>query len=361
MKVFIFLLLFFLFQSAHSESKVALIIGNSSYSSSRLQNPMNDANALDKKLKKLGFHTIKVLNGNQQRMERSVKEFERKLRLNKNTVGLFYFSGHGIQHGGINYLIPIGTIKSVSSAEQLKYKTVSLGYVLEAMGAANNKFNMAIIDACRTSPFKAFSRSVKQGLGVEQDATGMIVAYATAPNKVALDGAGRNSPYVASILSHIEEPNLKVEELFKKVLIDVKKKTKGKQVPWYNSSASGYFSFKKGISPASSLHLSGNNNQNCILNDNLHKAAARGNLNFVSKCLKSGVSANVLERNGWTPLHSAARSGRVKIISLLIRYKANINAVDKTGRTPLDQAIFNNSSNAINLLKGYGAVGRNRR
>lgn len=95
---------------------------------------------------------------------------------------------------------------------------------------------------------------------------------------------------------------------------------------------------------------------NCIMNDALHKAAAKGNVRFVQTCLQLGVNPNVTERNNWTPLHSAARNGHLNIVKLLVQKKSNINARDSSNRTPLDHAIIGKYSAIISYLKNNGGV-----
>lgn len=98
--------------------------------------------------------------------------------------------------------------------------------------------------------------------------------------------------------------------------------------------------------------------QNCVANDNIHKKAARGDVNFVRKCLDAGVNVNIREGNRWTPLHSAARNGRINIAQLLMARGASVNARDVNGRTPLDQAIAGHYVAMENYLRSRGGVTR---
>lgn len=98
--------------------------------------------------------------------------------------------------------------------------------------------------------------------------------------------------------------------------------------------------------------------QNCLANDNLHKKAASGDMNFVKKCLNAGVSVNAREGNQWTPLHSAARNGRINMAKLLISRGALLNARDVNARTPLDQAHAGNYISMQNYLRNMGGIRR---
>jgi hypothetical protein len=93
-------------ESAYSEQRVALVIGNSSYKTSPLKNPANDAADMAKKLEGLGFHVTRLLNASQSDMRKAIRQFGKDLK--KGGVGLFFFAGHGMQVQGANYLIPVG-------------------------------------------------------------------------------------------------------------------------------------------------------------------------------------------------------------------------------------------------------------
>lgn len=235
----------------HARKRVALIIGNSDYAVSRLANPIQDANAMAEALRALEFDVILRINADQASMGEAIRRFAGKL--SRDSVGLFYFSGHGMQHGGSNYLIPIGSMAEVLVADHLQYKAVDAGYVLSIMTEAQNGLNIVILDACRNNPWKSFSKSLGRGLArlSVSNAEGVLIAYATSPNKVAYDGAGNYSPYTKHLLEVIREPGVPVELMLKKVRRRVKAETNGEQVPWYEASIDGdfYFNTKVESSP----------------------------------------------------------------------------------------------------------------
>jgi len=225
-------------------AKSALVIGNSSYKSARLLNPVNDAKDMAYTLKKLGFKVTLKTNANQRTMERAIRDFGKELR--KGGVGLFYFAGHGIQVRGSNYLIPIGAV--LESEGDAKYEAVDAGLVLAKMEDAGNGFNIVILDACRNNPFSRSFRSAETGLAKMDAPSGSILAYATAPGSIAADGTGRNGLYTAKLLKHMVTLNLKIEEVFKRVRIDVASASGNKQTPWESSSLMGDFYFNSGRS-----------------------------------------------------------------------------------------------------------------
>ena len=257
------LLLFCIFATdSFAQKRIALVIGNSAYQQQSLRNPVNDAEDVSKTLRNLGFSVDLKLNADQESMEKAVQEFGRKLQA--NTVGLFYFSGHGVQYGGSNYLIPIGAMVRVSAPDHLRYKTVDAGYVLGVMKQSGSGLNIVVLDACRNNPFKSFSRSMGKGLKRISGAEGTIIAYSTSPGKVALDGDGRNSPYTSQFIKQMLQPNLPVELMFKQVRKGVKMQTGGKQSPWYEASIDGDFYFIKGEAKFSS-------DDNYAINSNIIK------------------------------------------------------------------------------------------
>jgi hypothetical protein len=240
-KTLLLLSCFVVATESFAQSRVALVIGNSDYQEQSLRNPTNDARDISKALRSLGFKVDLKLNASQEDMEGAVQRFGKKLQ--GNTVGLFYYSGHGVQYEGRNYLIPIGAMSRVSAPEHLRYKTVDAGYVLGVMKQAGNGLNIVVLDACRNNPFKSFSRSMNKGLKRISGAEGTIIAYSTSPGKVALDGGGRNSPYTEQLIKLMKKPNLPVEIMFKQVRKGVKSETGGKQSPWYEASIDGDFYF----------------------------------------------------------------------------------------------------------------------
>jgi hypothetical protein len=161
-------------------------------------------------------------------------------------VGLFYFSGHGVQHAGNNYLIPINSISKMSEAVHLNNKAVPANYVLAVM--QNSSLNIVILDACRDNPFKGFSKSLNRGLTRMASAEGSLIAYATAPGTVAWTGKAdeRNSPYTKHLLRFMKQPNLSIESMLKKVrkaVIQETRHTQTVQQPWYEVSISNDFYF----------------------------------------------------------------------------------------------------------------------
>lgn len=236
-KYVIFSILFWLLGTTHGwcvSSKRALVIGNNNYQDASLRNPVNDANDIGERLEKSGFSVIKKTNVTYQEMEQAIRTFSDQLQ--EDGIALFYFSGHGVQVDGINYLLPVDT--QVYSEDEIKYKAVAAQMVLDKLERVGTRLNIIILDACRNNPFKGI-RSLPQGLAEMSSPAGTLIAYATAPGKVAFDGNERNSPYTKYLLKFMQAPNLDVEKMFKQVRIAVMADTNNKQVPWEASSLTG--------------------------------------------------------------------------------------------------------------------------
>jgi tetratricopeptide (TPR) repeat protein len=221
-------------------ARVALVIGNADYKhGGKLANPVNDASDFASVLHKLGFDVIEGRDLDKRGMEAKIGEFARKL--DKASIGLFFYSGHGMQVDGDNWLIPIdarivSTGAPSERAANVKAVTINLAQVLAKM-EAEQRVNLIFLDACRNSPFGRETGSTQpKGLAPIQNAVGTLTAFATKPHHVAFDGDGRNSPFTTALLKHVTTPGLEIGSVMKRVRVDVIKTTRGEQVPFDESS-----------------------------------------------------------------------------------------------------------------------------
>jgi uncharacterized protein YceK len=227
-----------------SGRRVALVIGNADYKKSPLQNPTNDARDMVQILRTLKFDVIEVKDGSKGKMVESIDSFQKKLQQAK--VGLFYYSGHGMQYQGNNYLIPVQA--EISSSADLEQEAVDVRRILGRMEESSTELNIVVLDACRDNPFSTLSRGYKsnKGFAVLPRVRGALIAYSTQPDNVAADGTGRNSPYTKHLLKHLKRsPNLSVTDLFNEVGQSVLKETNGQQEPWISASPLPRFCFAK--------------------------------------------------------------------------------------------------------------------
>jgi tetratricopeptide (TPR) repeat protein len=242
-------------QSQNSTRRIALVIGNGIYASApALKNPPNDARDMAATLQALGFEVSSGVNISQREMKRLIREFGQKLK--GGGSGLFYYAGHGVQSKGRNYLIPIDA--EIQSEAEVEDSGVDVGLVLNYMDEAQNGLNIVILDACRNNPFGRSFRSAAEGLAQVDAPTGTLIAYATAPGRVASDGTGQNGLYTAELLKQMRVPSVSVTDMFMRVRAEVMKQTGNKQVPWEASSLVGAFYFNG--SAGSSATTAGNEN-----------------------------------------------------------------------------------------------------
>ncbi|MBM3557083.1 MAG: hypothetical protein FJX47_16195, partial [Alphaproteobacteria bacterium] len=228
------------------DRRVALVIGNDAYKGlPKLNNAVADARAMDKKLKELGFETIVRTNAGRVDMNRAVAEFGRKIGTS-DTVGLVFYSGHGIQAFDRNWLIPVDA--NLESEDDLRSETIDAQQILSAMDEARNPLNIVILDACRDNPLPKKGRSAARGLAVVSVAPrGSVIAYSASPNQKADDGnPGTNGVYTSELLKALDEPGLTVEQVLKRANGGVQRATGGRQVPWFNASIQGDFYFRPG-------------------------------------------------------------------------------------------------------------------
>jgi hypothetical protein len=240
--------------AANGEKRVALVVGNGSYSSvPLLPNPTNDARDIAQKLKDFDFEVLLVLDASLDDLRQATQKFSRLL--SSADVGMLYYAGHGMQVDGINYLIP--TDARLEVAEDLKFEAVSLDFILDLFEDPS-RISVLLIDACRDNPFaKRLQKSTARSLGSKNTALGRglaeitsgmgtYIGFSTEPGNVAIDGDGRNSPFAAALLNHIGKEEGDIETLMRLVRQQVYEVTEGKQLPWGNSSLMGKgFRFSK--------------------------------------------------------------------------------------------------------------------
>jgi tetratricopeptide (TPR) repeat protein len=223
--------------------RVALVIGNGDYRvANRLPNPANDAADIAAALRKLGFDVVEGRNLDRRGFDDAIRTFGRKL--DGADLALFFYAGHGLQVGGKNYLVPIDA--KLERPGDLALDAVDVGTVLAQM-ESEKRVNLLFLDACRDNPLARSlarslgtrSASVGTGLASIQSAIGTMIAYATQPDNVALDGEGRNSPFTTALLKHIAAPGADIGTVMRRVRADVIIATKEKQVPWDHSSLVG--------------------------------------------------------------------------------------------------------------------------
>ncbi len=224
------------------EQRVALVIGNSNYENAPdLANPGNDARSMAQLLNSAGFEVISATDLTQNDMLKVVQDFSSKVAARgQNTVAMIYYAGHGVQLAGENYLVPVDA--KISSPTDLVSNSVRLVDVMATLDSIPSRLRIVLLDACRNNPFKEIN-DAGRGLAIVDAPNGSIVGYSTAPGTEALDGTDGHSPYFSAFQKHAQVPNVPIEQLFKRVRLEVNNTTEGKQVPWESSSLTSDFTF----------------------------------------------------------------------------------------------------------------------
>jgi hypothetical protein len=226
--------------------RIALVIGNGGYTHvSPLSNPASDATLMAQTLTSLGFEVVgggAQLNLDRDHFLHAVQRFGDSLT-GKADVGLFYYAGHGVQVGGLNYLVPVDA--NPTREADAPIELVDANVVLREMEGSGAKLNVIVLDACRNNPFGGRGlRAAGGGLATMRAPRGTLIAYATQPGNVARDGDDGHSPFTRALAATMLQPGLDVFRTFNQVGLAVDSATNGEQEPWVsNSPIQGEFFF----------------------------------------------------------------------------------------------------------------------
>jgi Caspase domain len=240
--------------AATTQSRVALVIGNSAYRyTRRLDNPRNDATDIGAALKRLGFQVIEGFDLDKAGLDGKIREFTAHLR--GASVGVFFYAGHGLHVAGQNYLVPVDA--QLTGAPALDLELVRLDLVHRTM-EREAPTNILFFDACRDGPLPdtlaramgTRSAEIGRGLATVQGGAGTLISFSTQPGTIALDGKGRNSPYSAALARQLAASHEDLGAMLIAIRNDVMKETDGKQVPWEHSALTGRVFFNPAVAEA---------------------------------------------------------------------------------------------------------------
>ena len=240
---------------AEVEKRVALVIGNGDYAyAPKLDNPSGDARAFAASLRRLGFQVTEGYDLTSAQMRLATAQFAASLR--DARAALVYYAGHGVSLDEENYLLPVDI--QLKTPADLDLDAISVSLILRQM-RREERVNVVILDACRDNPFAAElahakTRAVVAERGLSrvdgESARGALIAFASDPKSVALDGApGEHSPFTKALLRHIEDSDVSIDTVMSRVRSEVWQETGSRQLPWVNTSIIGEFD----LNPASSI------------------------------------------------------------------------------------------------------------
>ncbi len=240
--------------SAADPSRLALIIGNSSYHDAPLVNPANDAKAVGELFTRAGFSVDSRLNATRADMIAAIERFGTAVKRPETKLVVFYYAGHGAQLDWRNYLLPVDAV--VQKQEDMKQRCVDLSLLLGQFSAAKDKTFVVILDACRNNPFGSAYRPEQKGLSQFDAPVGSLLAYATSPGNVAADGEGQNGLYTENLVRELGKRNTRIEDALKRVRLNVRLASHGEQIPWETTSLEGdVFIFNEGQKKLSETEL----------------------------------------------------------------------------------------------------------
>ena len=230
--------------SSSNDKRIALVIGNSAYEYvAALANPARDATLVAETLKLTGFSSVTLHTDlRKDALTSALRDFARQAETADWAV--VYYAGHGMEVGGVNYLIPVDA--KIASDRDVSFEAVALDQVMNAAERAR-RLRLVILDACRDNPFAnqmkrtmtLASRSVSRGLAAIEPEAGTLVVYAAKDGEMALDGQGTSSPFATAFVANVRKPGLEVRRLFDYVRDDVMEATGRAQKPFSYGSISG--------------------------------------------------------------------------------------------------------------------------
>jgi uncharacterized caspase-like protein len=237
--------------------RVALVVGNSSYKKvPELANPSRDADAMARTLRAIGFESVTLeIDDTREKLLAALRKFANEAE--SADWAMVYYAGHGIEMGGMNYLIPVDA--ELATDRDVQFEAIPFDQVMTAIEGAK-KLKLVLLDACRDNPFepqmrktavpeanalpttagaKVGSRSIGRGLAEVKVSGASLVVFAAKQGQVALDGEGGNSPFAVAVVQRIATPGGEINKIFRLVRDDVMEATGGRQEPYTYGSLPG--------------------------------------------------------------------------------------------------------------------------
>ena len=222
--------------------RAAVVIGNSGYAECPLDNPIRDAEAIDARLKGLGFDTVFGRDLSRDGIFDTMDYFRDQFP--EAEAALLFFAGHGLQYESKNYLVPVDA--RIRRPTDISRFGIDVDRFLELFDEVADT-SIAFLDCCRNNPFldkvlanaKADNRDllpIPPGMANVTARYGTLIAYATRPNDTAEDGEGDHSPFTQALLSLLGRPNESITDMMIDVTNEVLKLTNNLQRPWYHGS-----------------------------------------------------------------------------------------------------------------------------
>ncbi|MFN0298859.1 MAG: caspase domain-containing protein [Burkholderiales bacterium] len=216
-------------------SRAALVVGNEQYKQSPLDNPVNDAQAMGALLQQAAFGVDLLINAGHKAFAVSIENFGNRVTRSEIKIAVLYFAGHAVQLDWKNYLLPVDI--EVRQPADIRAQGIDLAQLLSRLARVKDKTFLIILDACRDNPFGAGYRPENKGLSQFDAPPGSLIAFATAPGGVAIDGlGGKHGLYSQHLIRELSVKGARFEDALKRTRLNVRLDSKGMQIPWESTS-----------------------------------------------------------------------------------------------------------------------------
>ena len=216
-------------------SRAALVVGNEQYKQSPLENPVNDAQAMGALLQQAAFGVDLLINAGHRAFAASIENFGNRVTRSEVKIAVLYFAGHAVQLDWRNYLLPVDI--EVRQPADIRAQGIDLAQLLGRLSRVKDKTFLIILDACRDNPFGSSYRPESKGLSQFDAPPGSLIAFATAPGGVAIDGlGGKHGLYSQHLIRELSVKGARVEDALKRTRLNVRLDSQGMQIPWESTS-----------------------------------------------------------------------------------------------------------------------------
>jgi len=358
--------------SLGSAQRVALLFGNTAYEVGRLTNPRNDVREMEVALVALGFKVQKLLDGDQKQMRRALRDFGDSAR--SAEFALLYYSGHGVQVNGENFLIPLGT--HIEKESDYEIEAVRATDLLTQIDRAKPKAALVVLDACRDNPYARATKSEVKGLArMQAPQSSSAIAFSTAPNQTA----GDEGYYARVLAKQLRKPGQELFNVFRTTGLEVTRLTSGKQNPrvseWsiheeiYLAGSAAPPPGNRTDSSASSAPLTNTNGQVPVANStpatvvpsagDWFQVVSDGKLQIAEQMLARNVvgPGTFIDKEGNIAIHLAAERCNAEMVRMLITHGSPLSLKNVHKETPLHIANWRcgSNDNTTKVLRNAGA------
>jgi hypothetical protein len=194
-------LAFFASATVALAAKRAFVVGIDEYQNNipKLTHSVSDANKIAQQLSAFGYNTVVLTNPDQVTRTAFLKAWQQLLNgLHEGDDVVFFYSGHGVEVQGTNYLVPIDTPNGddLGGEDILKQVLISFPSLLGDLYKKPLNAIVWILDACRDNPFKTGGKSLggSGGLAIMEGPAGTFIFYSAGYGQTAMDHLASDPP-----------------------------------------------------------------------------------------------------------------------------------------------------------------------